>query len=159
MRILKIESLSNKKQWVDTDDIMLHACFQILKDFNTSLDLDMTFNDPCGNLGLRAVDGIDPDDRIRFCKPSELDYDLSDIKESSRAITVISVPFIVDDTTLKVLNWQVESYRASVRDLTLAPFKNNNKLGERRRRLDYALARKLINKTIEDLTNENCVLH
>ena len=32
MRILKIDSLPNVKQWVDRDHIMLHACFQILQD-------------------------------------------------------------------------------------------------------------------------------
>ena len=33
MRKLKIESLQSKKQgWVDRDVIMLHSCFQLLKD-------------------------------------------------------------------------------------------------------------------------------
>lgn len=34
MRILKIHSLpsSKKRTWVDRDEIMLHACFQILED-------------------------------------------------------------------------------------------------------------------------------
>ena len=32
MRLLKIESLPKAKDWVDKDVIMLHACFQILKD-------------------------------------------------------------------------------------------------------------------------------
>lgn len=33
MRVLKIDSLPTKKQrWVDRDQIMLHACFQILQD-------------------------------------------------------------------------------------------------------------------------------
>jgi len=33
MRYLKIESLSPKnKRWIDSDEIMLHSCFQILKD-------------------------------------------------------------------------------------------------------------------------------
>lgn len=32
MRILKIDSLPNSKQWVDRDCIMIHACFQILQD-------------------------------------------------------------------------------------------------------------------------------
>lgn len=33
MRILKIESLKPRsKEWVDRDIIMLHSCFQILKD-------------------------------------------------------------------------------------------------------------------------------
>jgi hypothetical protein len=33
MRILKIHSLPPSSQWIDRDEIMLHACFQILKDF------------------------------------------------------------------------------------------------------------------------------
>lgn len=32
MRVLKIESLPPSKVWVDRDFIMLHSCFQILKD-------------------------------------------------------------------------------------------------------------------------------
>ncbi len=32
MRTLKIESLPTAKHWVDRDEIMLHACFQLLKD-------------------------------------------------------------------------------------------------------------------------------
>jgi hypothetical protein len=32
MRTLKIDSLPNAKQWSDRDQIMLHACFQILQD-------------------------------------------------------------------------------------------------------------------------------
>lgn len=32
MRILKIESLPSAKNWIDRDEIMLHCCFQILKD-------------------------------------------------------------------------------------------------------------------------------
>ncbi len=35
MRILKIESLPpvSKQIWIDRDEIMLHSCFQLLKDF------------------------------------------------------------------------------------------------------------------------------
>ncbi len=32
MRILKINSLPSSKDWVDRDEVMLHACFQILTD-------------------------------------------------------------------------------------------------------------------------------
>lgn len=32
MRTLKIESLPDSKVWKDADEIMLHACFQLLKD-------------------------------------------------------------------------------------------------------------------------------
>ena len=33
MRILKINSLPNSKEWVDRDCVMLHACFQLLVDY------------------------------------------------------------------------------------------------------------------------------
>lgn len=34
MRILKIYSLPTKSEyWIDNDEIMLHSCFQLLKDF------------------------------------------------------------------------------------------------------------------------------
>jgi hypothetical protein len=32
MRVLKIESLPSAKEWIDRDEIMLHSCFQLLKD-------------------------------------------------------------------------------------------------------------------------------
>lgn len=32
MRIMRIESLPSAKEWIDRDEVMLHACFQILKD-------------------------------------------------------------------------------------------------------------------------------
>lgn len=32
MRIIRIDSLPNAKQWIDRDVVMLHACFQILQD-------------------------------------------------------------------------------------------------------------------------------
>jgi hypothetical protein len=32
MRVLKIESLPPAKEWIDRDEIMLHSCFQLLKD-------------------------------------------------------------------------------------------------------------------------------
>lgn len=39
MRVFKIESLPNARTWVDRDEIMLHACFQILKDCVEKEDL------------------------------------------------------------------------------------------------------------------------
>lgn len=41
MRILKIESLPSAKQWVDRDNIMLHSCFQILKDCVEKEEVDI----------------------------------------------------------------------------------------------------------------------
>lgn len=45
MRILKIESLPSGKDWVDRDAIMLHSCFQILKDAVEKENVDTHSND------------------------------------------------------------------------------------------------------------------
>jgi len=121
--------------------------YRLLK-YKSTKQYKIKFNIETGDLGLRAVDGIDPDDRIRFCLPSELNYE-KEIKESSRAITLIEIDFNVDKQFINLLNYFLEDYRARTHDIFLAPFKNNNKAGKRRRRLDYKLARDLINKTLE----------
>lgn len=124
----------------------------ILFDFNSSGRCDLTFNDPNGNLGLRGVDGVDTYDRIRFCHPKDLKYDLDNIKESSRAITTIDVANVrIDDEFINKANFLLWRLRDHTHDVVLSPFKNNNKLGRRRRRLDFKWARKIIEKTIEAL--------
>jgi len=112
------------------------------------------FNIQNGNLGLRAVDGIDPYNRIKFCLPEELYYE-KEIKESSRSITLIQTGFKINKDFINLVNYYLEDYRARTHDIFLAPFKNNNKAGQRRRRLDYKLARDLINKTIEKMEHDN----
>lgn len=44
MRILKINSLPSDKDWIDRDEIMLHACFQILEDCIEKEHLDTHLN-------------------------------------------------------------------------------------------------------------------
>jgi hypothetical protein len=112
----------------------------------------IVFNDLDGNLGLRGVDGVSSDDKIKFCKPEELRYDLYEIGETSRAITIINVKNIeITDEFIVELDNLLNRLRIETHDVVLSPFKNNNKLGHRRRRLDFRLARKLIEKTIETL--------
>jgi hypothetical protein len=124
----------------------------ILFDFNSPRYGDITFNDVGGNLGLRGVDGVGKYDRICFCHPKDLKYDVRKIKESSRAITIINVEGVeVNDVFIARLNFSLRALRHLTHDVVLAPFKNNNKLGQRRRRLDFKLARKIIEKTIETL--------
>jgi len=113
---------------------------------------NITFNDPYGNLGLRGVDGIDKNDRIRFCRPEDLDYDLNNIKESSRAITLIDVEGLkISDNFIEKANILLQTLRHRTHDVVLSPFKNNNKLGHRRRRLDFKWARKILEKAMEGL--------
>lgn len=125
---------------------------EILYEFNsTRLNAPITFNDPKGNLGLRGVDGVKHYDRIRFCRPEDLDYD-KEIKESSRSITLINVHDVdVSDDFIAAANFYLRKLRRVTYDVVLSPFKNNNDLGKRRRRLDYKWARKIIEKTMETL--------
>lgn len=119
--------------------------------------LTIEFNNPNGNIGLRAIDGINPKDRIRFCRPDELGYDLDNIKTSSRAISVLNVDLahstIQVDELIVEANKALEQLRENTHDVILSPFKNNNKEGRRRRRLDYKLARKILNFAGKVLTN------
>jgi hypothetical protein len=128
----------------------------ILKKYNNTHSLRIKFNDVQGNIGLRGVDGVKNDDRIRFCLPEELNYDFNNIKNSSRAITILNVSV---DGNLKLnkenligkANKCLDRFRSETKDVVLAPFKNNNNQGKRRRRLDFGWARQILNTTfLED---------
>ncbi len=112
------------------------------------------FNDPGGNVALKAIDGTDPDDRIRFERPDAFYYGSSRIKASSRLLTWIRVEGLdsarVDDF-LALANDALARLRESTNDLILSPFKGNNKQGSRRRRLDYALARHIIAASLDQM--------
>jgi hypothetical protein len=109
------------------------------------------FNDPEGQIGLRAVDGVGAEDRARFVPARELAYDRERIKVSSRLVTLIHV----DDLSPRRLkgivagaNGGLEALRAASHDLALSPFKGNNHAGVRRRRLDYSTARALLESAL-----------
>lgn len=112
-----------------------------------SRDKKISFNNPSGNIALKAVDGTNPNDRIRFEKSENFYYGKEKIKHSSRLLTYIHIEGLRDnkiENFLKQLNKKLEEKRKETADLILSPFKGNNKAGKRRRRLDYALARNLI---------------
>ena len=71
--------------------------------------------------------------------------------ETSRAITVLEVDCEITDEFISKANFLLDELRNETHDVVLSPFKNNNKLGQRRRRLDFKWARKIIEKTIEGL--------
>ena len=105
------------------------------------------FNDPDGNVGLRAVDGTKAEDRICFVPANEFDYPRSSIKVSSRLMTYLNIPELSTDSDVvdfcTCANAILESYRKRSQDILLSGFKGNNKEGKRRRRLDYRLGRKI----------------
>jgi hypothetical protein len=66
-------------------------------------------------------------------------------------MTYLEVPGVAD-VDIPVLISKANALLASIRqrsgDLVLAPFKGNDRTGRRRRRLDYALARKILNSCL-----------
>ena len=110
------------------------------------------FNDKRGNIGLYAVDN-NKGKSIRF-----VDGDLIDskkIKTSSRSITKIYIDTDCDKKMLlekcnKILN----DFRLETSDLFLTSFKGLSKEGDYRRRLDFKMARMILNKAIREIEND-----
>jgi hypothetical protein len=114
----------------------------------------IVFNDPKGRIGLRAVDGSDGQSPIAFMPASEFDYSSRKVMVSSRLMTYLDLPDLSDseiDSIIVRANSALQKVRKDSGDLVLAPFKGNDKSGKRRRRLDYALARKLLNVAYVEL--------
>lgn len=113
----------------------------------------MKFNAPEGTLGYRAVDGTREDGsmRIKFCRGEELGYDRSNIKVSSRHLTYIEIELEGEllDKVITEANRRIDAYREATHDVFLTAFMGNTKTGERRRRLDYKLARRIFNTGYE----------
>lgn len=100
------------------------------------------FNDPHGQLGFISFDNT-AEPTIRFCRASEIKSYA--IKESSRFITRISGEFNCNARLIKHLNETLKNFRESTQDVFLTPFKGIRKDGYYRRRLDFNLARRIIN--------------
>jgi len=109
-------------------------------------NIQMKFNSPAGQIALRAVDTTNPQRPISFMRPKDIDYDLAEIKHSSRLITVIQMEAENDiiDSIIKHSNNLLFDFRKKTYDVLLSPFKGNKKNGERRRRLDYLTARAIL---------------
>jgi hypothetical protein len=117
----------------------------------------IVFNDPKGRIGLRAVDGSDGESPIAFMPALEFDYSSRKVMVSSRLMTYLDLPDLSDDEIDSIIvraNAALQKVRKDSGDLVLAPFKGNDRNGRRRRRLDYALARKLLNGAYEGLRLE-----
>jgi hypothetical protein len=98
----------------------------------------ISFNHKQGNLGLRAIDGT------RFPTIAFIEAQLvpsSKIKVSSRHLTRIQVP---QEINLSLLNEKLKKLRQITNDFFLTPFRGLRKDGKFRRRLDFQLARKII---------------
>jgi hypothetical protein len=113
------------------------------------------FNDPNGAIALQAVDGVDPAVRIAFGPRSASGYDVAGIKPSSRLVTFVTVDGVDDETRVDRLctlaNARLAALRDGIGELALSPFKGNDRLGRRRRRLDYRQARAILTAALAEL--------
>lgn len=108
-----------------------------------SRNRNIRFNEPNGNLGLVAIDNtVSPS--IRFCPPKELGNYV--IRYHGRSITKISVPWKVDAGEL---NTRLNYIRQKTHDVFLTAFKGLRRDGFYRRRLDWALARSIIDEHLD----------
>ncbi len=109
--------------------------------------VEIDFNVPSGRIALRAVDLPNPSKPIQFMHREQSDYPADRIKVSSRLVTFVEIPTLkteqVNDVIAKA-NVLLAQYRAETADALLSPFKGNTKEGRRRRRLDYATARAIL---------------
>jgi hypothetical protein len=108
----------------------------------------IVFNDRNGRIGLRAVDGSDGNSPIAFVAAKDFSYPSESVAVSSRLMTYLELPELSDAEVSKLIskaNVILSQIRKASGDLVLAPFKGNDKNGKRRRRLDYALARRILN--------------
>lgn len=116
----------------------------------------INFNKINGKLAIQAVDMPTLNNKIKFLTVDDLDYDLKNIKHSSRLITVVEIENVnVNINELaNQCNIILNKYRQETKDVTLSPFKGNAKDGTRRRRLDYKTARAIIEKALDILLNK-----
>jgi len=109
---------------------------------SVSKSMEIRFNDKNGNIGLCAIDNTRAPS-IAFI-PSWL-VPKKRIKTSSRHLTRISIKEKVD---LDLLNEKLAQIREFTCDFLLTPFRGLRKDGKFRRRLDFQLARKIIESCV-----------
>lgn len=124
-------------------------------------NINITFNTLKGWLGLRAIDSTDDVKFINFDFKENIKYDWENkIKVSSRHLTLIDIkmPEELKADFIKECNNIIKDIRCKSSDILLTPFKGNTKSGIRRRRLDFRLARAIMeiaySKVVGDVINE-----
>lgn len=130
----------------------LDDIYQIRIEPNNSIKV--TFNTLSGWLGLRAIDSTDDKTFIHFDFKENFKYDWeNNIKVTSRHFSLINVDIPKECRTdfIKKCNEIIEEVREKSSDILLTPFKGNTKSGVRRRRLDFRLARAIIEIAYEEI--------
>ena len=122
-----------------------------LRAIGVATKIAIKFNTPKGRIGLRAVDGSDGKTAIAFLPAKEFNYREDKVLVSSRLMTYLEIAELRDSEiagVIAIANQELARIRKLSSDLVLAPFKGNDRDGVRRRRLDYALARRILKVAI-----------
>lgn len=134
-------------------DIFLGSQQELTKNkiFST-VEYDLTFNDPHGEIAVFAVDN-NKNNSIYFALGSEISPEK--IKHTSRASTKIKLNkcFTTEDinSIIKVSNELLTTLRETTHDVFLTAFKGLRKDGKYRRRLDFKQIRTILNSAIYSL--------
>ncbi len=112
-----------------------------------SNNINISFNDLSGWLGIRCVDKTDDKTFIKFDLKENIQYDFTNkIKDTSRHYTLVNINIIEKKRIefVNICNTILERIRKESADTILTPFMGNTKKGVRRRRLDFRLARAIM---------------
>ena len=143
-------ALFNKDKVEDThifaDDLYLGTLAEMKQYLPKKQNKNVKFNVQDGELGLIGIDNT-KEASIKFCKGEELrNYN---IKYSSRSITRISIDGVsINDEIINRLNKFLNHFREQTHDIFMTAFKGLRADGMYRRRLDYTLAKSMIEEIV-----------
>lgn len=123
--------------------------------------IDIKFNDLTGWLGLRAIDSTDDKTFIYFDFKENFKYDWKNkIKNTSRHFSLININIKQSSRKkfIKQANLLLKEIRNKSQDVLLTPFKGNTKNGKRRRRLDFKLARAILERSYDNVCKKEQLL-
>ena len=147
------KSFSKIKVYKNEEYINTLAAIQDLRIEPTN-KIKITFNTLDGWLGLRAIDGANDKTFIGFDFKENFKYDWNKhIKVSSRNLSLVDIDVSEDKRKVFIdkCNEIINELREASSDILLTPFKCNTKSGMRRRRLDFRLARAIMEKALQNI--------
>jgi hypothetical protein len=117
---------------------------------NPTRSYDWKFNDPSGEIGIVAIDN-NKTSTIRFVFGNKIDPE--EVKTTSRSKTRVSVTGNHNNTKKIITrcNKILEEMRENTSDVFLTAFKGIREDGKYRRRLDFEMARAILNSAMGDI--------
>lgn len=116
-------------------------------DIPETIGINWRFNDPNGEVGIWCIDNT-KSESIKFGDGNNIPS--AKIKNTSRSLTRVGgIPENIDfDSFIASCNLILQQYRHETKDVFMASFKGLRIDGLYRRRLDFATARRIMNKAL-----------